>query len=444
VNGAARRGATEGAASSGGAAGGGRAAPGRAAPRRAAPPPSSGEGPDRPVRPLAAVLVTSLLTLVVLVFVLPNLWYGIHDISDIPVYQAYADQIAQGLTPYRDFDIEYPPLAVPLFRIPGAGIPIELFMRRFSILMGAITIATGALVALAACSLWPRGRHAYLAGTLYAIAVAFTGAIVVNRYDAAVALVVAAFLLCLVRRWYIPAAVVLGLGFALKITPAALLPLVLLLAGSPRRWLWPIVGFAAAAVAGFMPYLVIAPQGIWHVFRYHLERPLQIESVLGTPMLLGNALGRWWVEVGHSHGSHQLIATGAGVAADLSGVLTFGALVIVYVVLLVHRARLRATPEQLPLAVLALLLALMTFGKVLSPQYFIWILPVLALVAVREPLLGLLGALVLALTHAEFPALYWNVVDLQPAALTLVAIRNVLLVALFCAAFSKQWRLPGV
>jgi hypothetical protein len=388
--------------------------------------------------PLAVVLLTLTLTLVVLVAVLPNLWYGLHDISDIPVYQAYADQIAQGLTAYLDFDIEYPPLAVPLFRVAGSGLTIELFMRRFSIAMGVLTMATGVVVALTACALWPRGPRAFVAGALYALSVALMGSIIVNRYDVAVALVVAAFLLCLVRRWYTAAAIVLGVGFALKITPLALLPLVLMLAGHPRRWLWPLVGFTGAAVAGFMPYLVVAPQGIWHVFRYHIERPLQIESVLGTPMLAGSALGRWWVEIGHSHGSHQLVATGADLAADLSGVFTFGALVIVYAVLLVRRAHLRATPEQLPLAVLALLLALMTFGKVLSPQYFIWVLPVLALAAVREPLVGLLGALVLGLTHAEFPSLYWNLVDLQPGVLALVSARNLLLVALFCLTL---WRL---
>lgn len=410
----------------------GEAGPG-ARPLAAAP--DAGEGP---VRPLLVVLVTLALVLVVLVLVLPNLWYGVHDISDIPVYQAYADQIAQGLAPYLDFDVEYPPLAVPLFRVPGAGIPIELFMRRFSIEMGAVTMLAGALVALAACAVWPRGRRAYVAGALYALGVALTGAIIVNRYDVAVALVVAAFVLCLVRRWHTAAAIVLGVGFALKITPAALLPLVLLLAGNPRRWLWPLAGFAGAAVAGFLPYLVTAPAGVWHVFRYHLERPLQIESVLGTPMLIGKALDRWWVEVGHSHGSHQLVASGADLAADLSGVFTFGALVLVYVVLLGGRARLRAAPEQLPLAVLALLLALMTFGKVLSPQYFIWVLPVLALVAVRDPLIGLLGGLVLGLTHAEFPALYWNLVDLQGLVLTLVAARNLLLLALFCVTL---WRL---
>lgn len=397
-------------------------------------------GTRRRGHPLGALLFTLALTLAVLVLALPNLWYGMHDISDIPVYQAYADQIAQGLTAYLDFDIEYPPLAVPLFRLPGSGITIELFMRRFSIAMGVLTMAAGACVALAACKLWPKGPRAYVAGGLYALGVVFTGAIIVNRYDVAVTLVVAAFLLCLVRRWHTAAAIVLGVGFALKITPAALLPLVLLLAGRPRRWLWPLAGFAGAAVAGFMPYLAIAPQGVWHVFRYHLERPLQIESVLGTPMLLGSALGHWAVEVGHSHGSHQLVATGADLAADLSGVFTFGALVAVYVVLLVRRAHLCADLESLPLAVLALLLALMAFGKVLSPQYFIWVLPALALVAVREPLVGLLGALALGLTHAEFPSLYWDLVDLNPAVLVLVSVRNLLLLTLFCVTL---WRLAA-
>jgi hypothetical protein len=394
------------------------------------------------VRPLFVVLVTLGLVLIVLVLVLPNLWYGLHDVSDIPVYQAYTDQIAQGLTPYLDFDIEYPPLAVPLFRLAGAGLTLESYMTRFSLEMGVLTLLAGVLVALVACALWARGRRAYVAGALYAVGVALTGAIIVNRYDVAVAFIgLAAFLLCLVRGWYAAAAIALGVGFALKITPAALLPLVLLLAGSPRRWLWPLAGFAGAALAGFMPYLVTAPRGVWHVFQYHLERPLQIESVLGTPMLLGQALGAAWVEVGHSHGSHQLIAAGADMAADLSGVLTFGALVIVYVVLLGGRARLRAAPEKLPLAVLTLLLALMTFGKVLSPQYFIWILPVLAVVAAREPLVGALGGIVLVLTHIEFPALYWDLVDLQPAVVGLVVARNLLLVALFCFTV---WRLLAV
>ena len=295
---------------------------------------------DAPSAPSSSSSRPSSSRWLVLVLVLPNLPYPLYDSSsDIRIYQHYVDQISQGLTPYLDFDIEYPPLAVPLFRLAGAQLPIETYSTRFIVEMGLITLVTGVLVAVTAVFLWPTGRRAYLAGALYALAVALTGAIIVNRYDVAVALVVAAFLLCLVRGWYVAAAIALGVGFALKVTPAALLPLVLLLAGRPRRWIWPIAGFAGAAFAGFLPYLFVAPQGVWYVFQYHLERPLQIESVLGTPMLLGQALGADWVQVGYSHGSWQLIAAGADLAADLSGVLTFGALVIVYVVLLSGAAR---------------------------------------------------------------------------------------------------------
>ena len=72
-----------------------------------------------PVNLAAAVLVATSLTLLVLAAVLPNLWYRLHDISDIFVYADYAAKMAAGLRPFRDFAIEYPPLAVPLFRLPG-------------------------------------------------------------------------------------------------------------------------------------------------------------------------------------------------------------------------------------------------------------------------------------------------------------------------------------
>jgi len=97
---------------------------------------------------------------------------------------------------------------------------------------------------------------------------------------------------------------------------------VLLLAGHPRRWLWPLVAFAAAAAAAFLPYLFSSPSGLWYVFQYHLERPLQIESVLGTPMLFGKLIGISQAAWGHSHGSHMLVANGAGFAATASGGLT--------------------------------------------------------------------------------------------------------------------------
>ncbi len=404
----------------------------------------SGRAPaaGQTVRPWLVLLLTAGLTFVVLVFLFPNLWYGVHKISDIPLYQWYADAIGNGLRPYLDFKIEYPPLAVPFFRLPGADIPLEIFMRRFSIEMGVVTLLTGLVVAVTACVLWPRGRRAYVAGAAFAAAVALTGAVIVNRYDVVVALMIAVFVLCLVRGWTIAAAVALGLGFALKITPVALLPLVLLLAGPPRRWVWPIVAFGAAGILGFLPYLVTAPAGVWHVFQYHIERPLQVESVLGTPLLIARLLGSQAVTVGQSHGTGSIIGPGSGMAADLSGFLTLAALAAVYLLLLQRNALRRAAPDQIPVAVLAMLLAILAFGKVLSPQYVIWIVPVLALVVVSDRLLGGLVALVLLLTHVEFPSLYIRLLLMESPVVALVAARNLLLLACFGFALWRLWQLP--
>ncbi len=155
-----------------------------------------------------AVLVAAALTLLVLAVLLPNLWYGLHDISDIGVYHGYAERIADGESPFTpSFRVEYPPLAVPLFRIPGHTGDLPAYTHWFSMLMGRFTVATAAVTALVACRLWPRGGRAYVAAVLFPMGVALTGAIIVNRYDVVVALLIAMFLLCLSRGWYTAAGV---------------------------------------------------------------------------------------------------------------------------------------------------------------------------------------------------------------------------------------------
>jgi hypothetical protein len=390
-----------------------------------------------------AMATAAVLTVLVMGVLFPNLWYGMHDITDLPVYWDYAARMAQGQSPYtKTFEVEYPPLAVALFRVPGHTASESLYGIWFNILMGALTVATGVVTAFVACRLWPRGGRAYVASVLYPIGVALVGTIVLNRYDMAVALLTAIFVLCLVGRWYTAAAFVLGMGFALKFTPVVLVPLVLLLAGPARRWVWPLVAFAAAALAPFLPYLLRSVSGVWYTFQYFLGRPLQIESVLGTPQLFGELLGAHWATWAWSHGSHSLVAPGVGVAADLSGGLTLLAVFFVYLPAWQRRRHLRTAPADQVLVVLALLLALMAFGKVLSPQYFIWILPVWPLVAVRDKWIGLLGGATLALTQAEFPALYWNLLAMEKAPLAIVVTRNTLLVVTFAFALWRVWRLP--
>ncbi len=97
----------------------------------------------------------------------------------------------------------------------------------------------------------------------------------------------------------------------------------------------------------------------------------------------------------------------------------------------------------MPLAVLALILAFMTFGKVLSPQYFIWILPAIALVIPERRALAVLLMGALVLTQIEFPARYWSFIALDKGTVLIVVARDAVLFAAFALSLWHLWRLPA-
>ena len=78
-----------------------------------------------------------LLTLAVGLGVLAASWATLHlppfegyQIIDTPVYQEYGEAIASGQVPYRDFALEYPPGALPMFWLPTLG-PAEHYRSLF-------------------------------------------------------------------------------------------------------------------------------------------------------------------------------------------------------------------------------------------------------------------------------------------------------------------------
>jgi hypothetical protein len=88
-------------------------------------------------------------------------------------------------------------------------------------------------------------------------------------------------------------------------------------------------------------------------------------------------------------------------------------------------------------------LAFVALGKVLSPQYLIWIVPFAAVAWAWGPRLPAgLALAAAAVTQLEFPARYFELVAGDGTAIALVAIRNALLLAaaLSLAAGSARWR----
>jgi hypothetical protein len=358
-----------------------------------------------------------------------RVWYRFFDVSDIPVYHAYAAAMDRGLRPFVDFPAEYPPLALRLFDLPGHPTDPERYALWFATVMLLSLAAASVLVAKAAARLGP-GRWTPAIGALtFGTSVLALGAIVANRFDAVVALALALFLWATVSRRWVLAGLALGLGTALKLTPVIMLPLPLLLATRGRTRAGVLLAFAVAAAVPFLIEGRLAWDGLAAVVRFHGARPLQAESVLATPLLLAHLLGLQPVQMGTAFGSQFVTARGAPLLATVSAPLAAALLLVVYRLAWRGRERLRREPGALALVSLAALLAFLVPAKVLSPQFLVWLVPAVALLAPSAPGPAGLVLGILLVTQIEFPSWYWRFIALQPGPVLLVVARNIGLVA---------------
>jgi hypothetical protein len=201
----------------------------------------------------------------------------------------------------------------------------------------------------------------------------------VNRFDVLPALLTALSLACLGRRWVVASAVLLAAAVTIKVYPVLLAPLIL-------RYLWPdrrsalawLVGFAVFGLAIVLPPLLMwGWEPVWAPYRYQLTRGAFPPTIYGY--ILPKSLGA-------RDGPGQLFRLGTLTLmllllvrrrpADLSGLLRRGAL---------------------------LLIVFVTLPVFYSPQWILWLVPLLAPLARRSwPVLVLAVALDL-ITYLTFP-----------------------------------------
>jgi hypothetical protein len=396
---------------------------------------------------LAALLLQAAVwELLIYLFHVRHVWYGFFDVSDISTYREYIDQFAKGLHPYSDIAFEYPPLAWPLITLPTYLSALGDYDWVFAGEMMAVGAIAAAVATATAERLWPGWRRSLVTGVAFAVAVLLAGPILANRFDAAVMLDMSLFVYFVARRWWWPAAAALGIGFALKLTPAIFLPLVFLLAPRRRQIVLSALAFVVAAVAPFLPHLLRGWRGLLYIFSYHSQRPLQIESLLASPHLLGHALGYAPVRVITSFGSQGVVAPGTVLFAALSPWLLAVGLVTLYAFVWRRRRHLRENLADLPLVLLGMILVLVCTSKVLSPQFLAWTFPLVALHMAAggrgRMLLGLNLLGVIFLTQLGFPSRYWDLVHLQRAPILLLVARNLCLFVVTILALIQIRALP--
>ena len=369
-------------------------------------------------------------------------WYQHALIIDTVEYHRFGAAIVDGQVPYRYFGVEYPPGALPVFALPAVGKPsFSLYNREFQLLMALCGV--GALAAMASVlrSLRASAERQAAALGFFAITPLVLGSVILYRYDLwPAALTVAGLAAVLARRERLGLAAI-GLGIAAKAFPAVVLPPVLAYVwrtrgrGEALRCL----GVAAATTAVVvLPFLAIAPHGVWESIVRQTTRPLQIESLGSALLLAAHHVGGLALTMDSSRGSQNL----GGSLPDAVGAAASALLVVVLLALWVAAARGPATGERLVRYTAASLVAFVALGKVLSPQFLIWLLPLVPLVRGRRGLAAsaLLG-LSLLLTQVWFPIRYFDLVAFEAFPSWVLLARDLVLVALL-VVLSAPARVP--
>jgi len=175
-----------------------------------------------------------------------------------------------------------------------------------------------------------------------------------------------------------------------------------------------------------LPFTAVGFGGLGFSFYIQATRHLQIES-LGAQLLVAlDHLGVYdaRVRIG-SPGSFDL----AGRLPDAVGFLSSAVEISAVVLVSVWYGRGPVTLQRLVGACAAAVAAFVAFGKVLSPQYVVWLVPLIPIVARRNALAS--GLLVVALVMTQLGFYDSDGIANLRAVSWLVLARDLVLVALF-------------
>jgi uncharacterized membrane protein len=347
---------------------------------------------------------------------------------DVALYHLYAHNVFDlHQFPYRDFFFEYPPGALIPILLPGlvSTANATTYWVVFELLMVLSLLAIQASV---------RRLGGARAAWLVALMPLLMGPLARDRFDlfplalmaAGLAVVAGAGGEAITRRRLYVAMVLFGLGTATKVFPAlgALGVIAWLLGRGERRSAASAAGvFALTIVALALPFLVIGGHGFIKGATFQTERPVQVES---TPAMLLRLLGGTLI-----NGAYRSNSLSGGptnlVAAMFAGLQAASILAsLAWAASLGHRG---ARPPHVALPVLAGVVAYVCLGKVLSPQYILWVAPLAPLAwALRQRVVAILLAVATGLTQWLFPAHYSETANGVAPGITVNAIRDLILV----------------
>jgi Glycosyltransferase family 87 len=382
-------------------------------------------------------------------------WHGTPGLSTLPTKQcaflsassssALADKLrergfpnlivglvaAQSTTnPLHALPPEYPLLTLAPFSL-GLIVPQQWYQLAFALWMALVA---GIIYLILQRS---RSRTAAIAFAFYLVLGSWATA--EGRFDLVTgALTLGAVILASRSKWKWAYALV-ALATLLKFYPIVLLPPLLIAQQLPRKdkWTawsrWSGLGVFVAICAGVMAVsLLLNVVDTVNPFRYFFSRPIQIESFPAVLVWVGSFLGRP-IQYVFTYQSLNVISSLSSKISIFSTVLL--GIGVLYTYWLQWRGKI-----DLFMSSLITLLIVLAVGKVLSPQYLMWVFPFVAYVGKANWKWLLTWGIISLLTTLIFPFIYVDQAHIIQY-YYLVVIRDLLIIATVLALLHvATWR----
>lgn len=390
-------------------------------------------------------------------------WFGTSATHWLPSAQCMFLNIVNQQPAFHVLPFEYPPLTIFVFSLPLL-VPSPYYLAAFALLMATVTAVTYWLLQRYGPSGSPFAFVFYLLIGVPAIALV--------RFDLLPALLTLLCLIAVERHQWKMSYCLLACGILLKIYPILLFPALFIaeqqalgrlyvpaddlawrdvpkqfwhILQSVTSWYWQnCLIFLTLLVTTTGIFALIDFHGaVISQLSYFLQRPVQIESTGSTVLWIAQHIGIPWQKIEYSYGSINIVSDKLGQTISLMGMccLILGVLYILWLQL--HKKL------DIVQASIALILVFLATEKTFSPQYLMWLIPLLAYAGAFNRfwlfcwgVISLLTAILYIFFYSQLPtSIDAHIIILPTGFLPVVNARNILFVFVTLAYLFNWWQI---
>ncbi len=367
----------------------------------------------------------------------------------------YAEKMVNGLTPYLDFESEYPPIALLLFFIPALFVKSRNdFQYLFVIEQFVFEILSLFIVIILLRKLRKQREGSLFPVFGFIVLLASVGPILYSRYDIVVSFLVLLALYFFQIGKYKTSWVILAISIMTKPYTIVIIPIILITRIYDSKLvistiLKELVVFISTLLTISLPFLILSYQGFVYSFVYHAERGVQIETIYSSIVHVLAAFKLIsGVKMEFHFGAWELISPISPILSTLTFYITAALLLGIYYAIYNTKKKqhennsLEQNAEQLHRVLVIAILTFVLFYKVFSSQFLIWVYPLVPLFCTKPDLRSkvIISLLIVigALTQLVYPLNYvYTENGLWLNTVVVLFLRNILL--LICLILMIFW-----